>query len=174
MREIADASRVQSFMKELGLSVRQDARVYLTGGATAVLEGWRNTTLDIDIKLIPDSDEILRAIPRLKDQLKINIELASPDQFIPELPGWRDRSRFIQQVRRIFFFHYDFYSQVLAKLERGHAKDLLDVGHMLSGGFIEKDELLRLFETIEPNLYRYPALDPPSFRQAVERFLSSE
>jgi hypothetical protein len=173
MRELADAGRVERFMETLGRSVSTEARVYLTGGATAVLEGWRSTTIDIDLKLVPDADEILRAIPRLKEQLRLNVELAAPDQFIPEVPGWRDRSRFIRQVRRISFFHYDLYSQALSKLERGHAKDLADTGHMLRVGWIEGDELLRLFGAIEPNLYRYPALDPSSFRQSVERFVSA-
>jgi hypothetical protein len=158
-------------MTALGREVRAPARVYFTGGVSAVLQGWRATTIDIDLKLVPDHDELLRALPRLKEQLRINIELASPDQFIPELPEWRTRSVFIEQVRQISFLHYDFYSQALAKIERQHTKDLLDARQMLDGGLIEKEELLRLYEEIEPQLYRYPALDPPSFRTAVERFL---
>ncbi|MDQ7828028.1 MAG: hypothetical protein QN122_05460 [Armatimonadota bacterium] len=31
----------------------QPARVYFTGGATALLYGWRETTLDVDVKLVP-------------------------------------------------------------------------------------------------------------------------
>lgn len=59
MRELADSTRIERFMRELGKSTSEEGRVYLTGGATAVLEGWRDTTIDVDIKLIPDSDEIL-------------------------------------------------------------------------------------------------------------------
>ena len=44
---------------------------------------------------------------RLKDELDINVELASPDHFIPAVPGWRDRSLLIGQEGRIRFFHYD-------------------------------------------------------------------
>ncbi len=148
-------------------------RVYFTGGVSAVLLGWRSTTVDVDLKLVPDSDDLLRAIPALKEKLSLNIELASPDQFIPELPAWRERSVFIDQIRRLSFFHYDFYSQALAKLERGHVKDRLDVQEMLRRGLIEERELLRLFSAIEPDLYRYPALDPPSFREAVEELVDS-
>ena len=173
MREVADAGRVERFMEALGAEVRAPGRIYFTGGATAVLLGWRETTIDVDLKLVPDSDEILRAIPRLKDQLSLNVELASPDLFIPELPGWRERSRFIRQIRQLSFLHYDFYAQALAKLERGDVKDLLDVEHMEREGLIEADELLRLFEAIEPELYRFPAIEPPGFRRAVERFVAS-
>ncbi len=44
---------------------------------------------------------------------------------------------------------------------------------MLRAGLIESDELLRLFAAIEPELYRFPAIDPSSFRSAVEEFASS-
>lgn len=60
----------------------------------------------------------------------------------------------------------------MAKLERGHEKDLLDVGSMLRTGRIETGELLRLFAAIEPSLCLYPAIDPPTFRRAVEAFVA--
>ena len=174
MRPLANAQRVERFMEALGRVGRSPVRVYLTGGATAVLEGWRETTIDIDLKLIPDDDAILRAIPRLKDEIGINVELASPDQFIPEVPGWRERCRFICQIGQISFYHYDLYAQALSKLERGHDKDLLDVSYMLRSGRIEPDELIRLFGRIESELHRYPAIDPATFRRAVEEFVKQD
>lgn len=173
MRALADADRIRQFMEALAEASETSGRVYFTGGVSAVLLGWRTTTIDVDLKLVPDSDELLRAIPRLKEKLALNVELAAPDQFIPELPGWRERSAFIRQIRRLSFLHYDFYSQALSKLERAHVKDLLDAGEMLRQGLIERAELLRLFSTIEPELYRYPAIDPPSFRAAVEELCRS-
>lgn len=83
MRELADTRRIERFMQGLGEAVDVEGRVYLTGGATAVLYGWRKTTIDVDIKLIPDRDEILREISRLKEELDLNIELAAPSDFIP-------------------------------------------------------------------------------------------
>jgi hypothetical protein len=87
MRPRADADRIDAFVRALGRAARTPARLYLTGGATAVLEGWRGTTVDIDVHLEPDLDELLRHIPELKERLGVNVELASPAQFIPELPG---------------------------------------------------------------------------------------
>jgi hypothetical protein len=78
MRELADSTRIERFMRELGRAPRSTGRVYIAGGATAVLHGWRKTTVDVDIKLIPDRDEILREIPRLKQELDLNVELAAP------------------------------------------------------------------------------------------------
>src|ERR1043166_7925189 len=44
MRELADSTRIELFMRELGRAARADSHAYLTGGATAVLHGWRATT----------------------------------------------------------------------------------------------------------------------------------
>jgi hypothetical protein len=46
--------------------------------ATAVLLGWRGTTIDVDFVMRPEDDALLRAIPALKEELQINVELASP------------------------------------------------------------------------------------------------
>jgi hypothetical protein len=133
-----------------------------------LLEGWRDTTIDVDLKLVPENDDVLRAIPRLKDQLEMNVELAAPSDFIPELPGWEERCRFVAQEGSLTFCHYDFYAQALSKLERRHAKDLVDVRAMLDRGLIERQRLQQLYDQIEPQLFRYPAIDPPTFRRAVQ------
>ena len=81
------------------------------------------------------------------------------------------RSSFIAREGGIDFFHYDFYAQALAKIERGHSTDLLDVREMIANGLVEPSRLLDYFSRIEDQLYRYPAIDAKSFRQAVEEFL---
>ncbi len=144
------------------------ARVYLTGGATAVLLGWRPTTIDIDVRWEPDHDELFRALPWIKEHLNVNVELAWPFDFIPYLPGWQDRCRFITSEGRLQFLHCDFYAQALAKIERGHAQDRGDVRAMLTEGLVEPDLLRKHFEAIESSLYRYPAIDPPSFRRGLD------
>lgn len=171
MRRPVDADRLERFLTELGRAGRSDVRVYLTGGACAVLQGWRPSTLDVDLKLVPDSDALLQAIPRLKESLEINVELAAPDQFIPELPGWQERSPLIRREGTVSFYHYDFVSQALAKLERGHAQDLADVAEMARRDLIDPGDLFARFEQIVPDLPRYPAIDPASFRRAVEQFV---
>jgi hypothetical protein len=171
MRRPVDAERVRRFMRSLGAEAAQDARAYFTGGATAVLLGWRPSTIDLDIKLEPESDRLLRAIPRLKEELEINVELASPGDFIPELLGWREGSTYIAREGRLSFYHYDLRAQVLAKIERGHEQDLADVRQILARGLVERGDVLRRFEQIEPDLYRYHAIDPPTFRRALEQVL---
>jgi hypothetical protein len=80
-------------MRRLGAEARRPARVYFTGGATAVLLGWRPSTIDVDLRLVPEHDELLRALPALKEDLRLNIELASPADFIPVADGREDRIR---------------------------------------------------------------------------------
>jgi len=167
VRELADSQRIRRFMRALGERAEAECRVYFTGGATAVLEGWRTETIDADILVVPDSDRLLQAIPDLKESLRINVEIASPAHFIPEIPGWQGRSRFIERHGKASFYHYDFYAQALAKIERGEQKDLADVGEMVARGLVEPATAWDLFRTIEPHLYRFPAIDPARFRRAV-------
>jgi hypothetical protein len=44
---------------------------------------------------------------------------------------------------------------------------------MFARGLIEAPELRRLFLVIEPSLYRYPAIDPRSFRRAFGEILAA-
>ncbi|MCM3871683.1 MAG: hypothetical protein ND895_13455 [Pyrinomonadaceae bacterium] len=169
MRQKVTASRLHDFIKALGDAAKTPVRIFLVGGATAVLLGWRVSTIDVDVKVIPDSDNILQSLPALKERLEMNIELASPDDFIPALPGWQERSRFIEQAGKIGFYHYDFYAQALAKIERGHDTDTRDVQEMIQRGLIEPKRILELFSSIEDQLFRYPAIDGASFRRSVEQ-----
>lgn len=154
-------------MRELGRAARSEGRVYLTGGATAVLHGWRESTIDVDIKLIPDRDELLREIPRLKAELDLNIELAAPSDFIPLPPGWEERSPLICSEGKLSFHHFDPVAQALAKAERGHAQDLIDVRTMIESGLVDPGQVRAQFDLVEPELYRFPAIDPEAFRAAV-------
>lgn len=171
MRAPADSERVRNLARELGRT-SEAARVYLTGGATAVLEGWRNSTIDVDIRIEPESDDLLRRIAIAKEKLDINVELASPADFIPELPDWRERSPFLFREGSLDFHNFDPYSQALSKIERDFELDREDVGAMFERGLVEPERLRELFETIEPDLFRFPAIDAASFRARLERTLS--
>lgn len=171
MRALADAARLRRFLQELAREADAEVVVYLTGGATAVLLGWRDSTIDADILFEPERDVLYRALPRLKDLLQLNVEIVSPAHFIPELPGWRERSLSIERVGRVGFYHYDPYSQVLSKIERGHPQDLGDVEQFLARQLVEPRRLRELFEDIAARLYRYPAIDPASFRRRLDEAL---
>jgi hypothetical protein len=171
MRALADADRIRRFMRALGREAEQATAAYFTGGATAVLLGWRATTIDVDVKLVPESESLLRSLSRLKDELAVNVELVSPADFVPVPAGWEARSLFIARAGQMSFLHFDPYAQAIAKLERAHAQDLDDVRAFVEHGLVEPERALEYFRAIEPELYRYPAVDPPSFRARVEEAL---
>ena len=168
MRELADAERIRAFMRAAGNAAAREGICYMTGGATAVLVGWRATTIDVDLSLDPEQDEMLRELPRIKEELGINVELASPRDFIPLPPEWEARALSVAREGLLSFAHFDPYSQALSKLERGHAHDLEDVEAMQRLGLVEPARLHELFAEIEPELYRFPAIDPARFRAAVD------
>jgi hypothetical protein len=171
MRPPVDGQGIRALARELGRIARGSVRIYLTGGSTAVLEGWRETTMDVDLRFEPEVDELLRALPELKERLGVNIELVSPPDFVPELPGWRERSPLVFREGRVDVHQFDLYSQALSKIERGFEQDLADVRMMISRGLVEPMRLREFYDAIEPELYRYPAIDPPSFRRQVDAAL---
>ncbi|HEX7276884.1 MAG TPA: hypothetical protein VF244_05870 [Acidimicrobiales bacterium] len=168
MRRLATAERIRAFLSGLGRAAREPTTAYLTGGSTAVLLGWRDSTIDIDLKLVPDSGSLLRAVPALKEELEVNVELASPDLFLPVPAGWEDRSPWEVTEGVLVVRHFDLTAQAMAKIERGHARDLDDVRAMLERGLVEGEGLLAYLDAIEDELYRFPAVDPRSLRRAVE------
>lgn len=174
MRGETDRPKLENWMQALGKILKAPARIYLVGGATAVYEGWRTSTIDIDLKAEPEPTGFYEAIAETKEGHDLNIELASPEQFIPELPGWRERSKFLVRYGVLDFYAYDFYAQALAKIERGHTRDLTDVRAMRKAGHIDDARLLELFESIRLNLIRYPAIDPETFSRAVYTTVSEQ
>lgn len=173
MREPADAERIERFLVALAQAATAPTTVYLVGGASAVLVGWRAMTRDIDLVIRPESDALLRAIPRLKDELSINVELAAPDHFIPVPAGWESRSPLVRRIGLLTVCHYDFTAQALAKIERGHSRDLDDVRAMLAARLVSRAALRDAFEQAAPDLYRYPAIDPDTYRAALDAILAT-
>jgi hypothetical protein len=173
MRGDADRARIERLLSELGKHGSSGDRIYVTGGTSAVEIGWREFTQDVDIRIEAENDEpLLRAIAALKDKLDVNVELASPLDFLPAPPNWTERSPFIARYGSVDVYHVDFALQALAKLERGLARDQLDVAAMLAHGLISAAEILETFESIEPELYRFPAVDADDLRRTVEAFVT--
>ncbi|WP_050897209.1 hypothetical protein [Patulibacter medicamentivorans] len=91
MRPPVDVERIRALAVVLSRATRTETVLYLTGGATAVIEGWRASTVDIDLRLEPDSDEVMKALVQAKRDLDINVESASAG-LRAGASSWRDRS----------------------------------------------------------------------------------
>src|SRR5262245_53331441 len=98
MRRKVTVETLNEFMRELAAAAQSPGKVYLTGGATALLLGFRDQTIDIDLKLDPEPKGVFEAIGRLKNSLDVNVKSASPDNFIPATREWRERSAQIASI----------------------------------------------------------------------------
>jgi hypothetical protein len=160
-------------MERLAGSVKGPGKIYFTGGATALLLGFRQQTIDVDVKLDPEPAGAFEAIAVLKDELDLNIELASPADFVPVTATWREGSQLIAAIGRVEFYHFDFTLQALAKIERGHKQDVSDVKDFIGRGHTTKEQLRAAYAEIEPRLIRYPAINPIAFKKKLDAFLNT-
>ncbi len=167
MRAEIDGSRVVQLLAELGRRLRKPHTLYLVGGSSAVVVGWRASTHDIDVRPEPDSDELLRMLQELKRELDMNIELASPLDFLPALDGWQDRSPYVGSWGPLDVRHLDFRLQALAKLERGLDTDLDDVRAMLARNLVTAGELHEGFSAMRARLFRFPAVDEATLERRL-------
>lgn len=167
MRPNVDRPRIEQFLVELGRRFRQTGRLYLVGGAALVHAGIRPgssaTTQDIDVDVA--SGDMYQTIGQIKQQLNINIEFASPGDFIPLPRNWRQLSRFVGRYGKIDVFYFDFYSIALSKIERGNARDLQDVALLLQQSIITLTELDRVSQEVAAQMGKgtYKRLNPQTF-----------
>ena len=169
MRQRVDQQRIELFLQRLGRQFNKPGRIYLVGGTTMVYEGLRQQTLDIDLALeIADEDHsaFIATIRQLKESLSLNIEEASPADFIPLPAGYRERSQFVGRYGLLDVFHFDLYSTALSKIERGTENDFADVLALLQTGHLEIAKLSECFHEI---LLRYATdslkQDPVEFQR---------
>lgn len=131
---------------------------------------WRASTIDVDLKFNPEPSGVFEALPKLKNSLDINIELAAPDDFVPALPGWKERSPWIETHNQVDFHHFDFYTQALSKIERNLSKDESDVAAMFEAGLVTPEKLISLVnELTDGQWLRYPTLEPEIIIQNVSK-----
>ncbi len=168
-REEVDRQRIERFLMALGQRFRQAGRIYLVGGTTLVWEGLRAQTIDIDIAYdiaAADASEFMRTVQTLKRELNINVEEASPGDFIPLPAGYRERSQFVGRYGTLDVFHFDPYSTALSKIERGRDEDLSDVIMLLKNGNLQMDRLVAYFEEILPRVEAHSLKsDPVEFQR---------
>ncbi|HEX4824114.1 MAG TPA: DUF6036 family nucleotidyltransferase [Candidatus Polarisedimenticolaceae bacterium] len=174
MRQPLTPARVQAFLKELARSApdRGSYRVFVVGGGTAILLGWRPSTFDLD--LYARDERVFRDIQGIKERLDINVEFARPEDFVPPLSGSDDRHLFVERVGRVELYHYDPYAQLLSKVSRGFAQDLDDARRFVTSGMVDPERFRALVAAIPDKTFaKYPALSKSILLRSVERFLAS-
>jgi hypothetical protein len=169
MRQSVDKAAIESFLQQLGRTFLKPARLYLVGGAALVHLGVRpGFTQDIDIQVGGVNEgELIVAIQRLIQQMQVNVEFASPVDFIPLPTQWETQARFIGRYGKIDVFYFDFYSIALSKIERGNNRDIADVKLLVQQGIITLSELDVAFQEVLSQLGkgRYPRITPQRFSE---------
>jgi hypothetical protein len=163
---------IQTFMKAVGKMVKNDATFYVTGGTTAVLLGFRNGTIDIDIA--GNMDELFAFIPALKEEFQINIEMAKPTDFVPSLPGECDRHIMIVSYGKVRFMHFDPYAQAFSKIVRAHATDIADVKALAKEKIVDLKKLVDMITKLpDCDFEKYPRLNRAAVEATVQSFVES-
>ncbi len=173
VRRSLTRSGLHDLMRELARSAprRGSYRVFFVGGGTAVLEGWRESTIDAD--LCSDGEEIFRDIQGIQERLELHIEFARPEDFVPALAGSAERHVLLEKIGKVSFYHYDPYAQLLSKVVRGFDRDMQDARKFLASGMVDGKRFRSLVKAIPKAAYsKYPALSPNAVLEAVDDFLS--
>jgi hypothetical protein len=167
LRRAVDRPLIERFLRAVGDQYRRGARLYLVGGTTMVYEGLRQQTLDIDLAIEvanADHSDLFGVLRAVRQALDINVEEASPGDFIPLPAGYANRHIFIGTFGQVDAFHFDLYSMALSKTERGRVTDLKDVVLLLQKQHIEWKMLESQFREI------LPLMDMKSLRQDSAEF----
>ena len=169
MRPNVDKQAIESFLQQLGRTFRKPGRLYLVGGAALVHAGVRpGFTQDIDIQVGGANEgEFIIGIQRLIQQMQINIEFASPKDFIPLPSQWEAHAQYVSRYGQIDVFYFDFYSIALSKIERGTTRDVEDVKLLVQQQRIGLDELDAAYQEVFAQLGkgRYPKVTPERFAE---------
>jgi hypothetical protein len=106
--------------------------------------------------------ELPRTIPSPEHKLYLLLARGKGDA------GHSAYNALIRREGKLSFHHFDPVAQALSKVERGHDQDIRDVQEMIAAGLVNPAEALIQFKAIEPELFRFPAIDPDSFHKAVD------
>lgn len=140
MRERTDRARLRRFLRSLGRRLRRPVRFYLVGGAVMIDLGLRPTTLDIDYVAEADEtpalDDLEQTIRLLKQELNLNVEPASPADFLPVSRSAWSKSRYVDTYGRVTVYYFHIPSLVIAKAARGFEQDFEDAEQLVRSGVV--------------------------------------
>jgi len=176
-RRDATQSEINAFLRELGRRFTGSGALYLVGGSMLVYKGYRARTADIDYRFearTGDDGLFVQAVRATQRVVNLNVEPASPADFIPLPQGWRDRSPFLAQHGGLAVYAFDPLSTALAKIERGQERDVDDVLALCRTGALTIEQIVAGFDEIAPRIdtEALPRIREDDFRRKVEAFVT--
>ena len=135
--------------------------------------GLRGATLHIDYVAVSDDpaalEDLERAIRGFKDELDVNVEPASPADFLPVPRSVLDRSRYVERHGQVGVYYYHLPTQVIAKAARGLELDLADAEGMIRSGAVTWNDVRATWEEIRSSPTGWLRYEPDE----IERRLSA-
>lgn len=168
-----DTMAVQQALRELGKQTRAPTTAYLFGGSVLLLRGLRQgATQDLDLWSYDNNAALDTAVQVVK-RTNVSIDFLDPAAFLPLPDGWETRSTFAGSYGQLQVYYLDPYAIALSKIGRAQPKDVNDVQLLAQYGLITRDELLRLYQTIQPQLGTgmYLGIDPAAYDGKLHQML---
>ena len=134
--------------------------------------GLRAATVDIDYVADADDPAALAdfelAVRHLKNELDINIEPASPADFLPIPRSALDQSRYVGQYGAVSVYHYHLPSLILSKAARGLEQDLDDVIRLVRAGAVAWDDVEAMWRTVRAQPTGWLRYEPDEVERRLE------
>jgi len=151
--------------------MRRPLRFYLVGGAAIVDQGMRDATVDVDFVVDADDpaaiDEFERLVPELKNELNINLEPASPADFLPVPPGALDRSLYARTYGAVTVYYYDPVATAISKIARGAERDLSDVRALLASERVTWEQIESMWRQMRASPRGWVRYDPETVERRI-------
>jgi hypothetical protein len=134
--------------------------------------GLRGSTLDIDYVAAGDDpvalEELERAIRGLKEELDVNVEPASPADFLPIPRSVLDRSRFVGRHGTVDVYYYHLPTLVVAKAARGFELDLADAEQLVRTGEVGWSDVEATWQEIRSSPTGWLRHEPDEIEQRLQ------
>ncbi|MGH2461227.1 MAG: DUF6036 family nucleotidyltransferase [Chloroflexota bacterium] len=173
MREYAERSRIDHFLRTLGRRLSFPIRLYLVGGSIIVDLGLRAATLDLGYVVDADDTRALedfeRLIPVLKNELQINVEPASPADFIPVPANVLARSPYVRSYGKVSVYYYDLPSVVISKVARGAERDLADIESLVQTGAVTWQKVEDTWQEMRKSPRGWLRHDPAEIERKLQK-----
>jgi hypothetical protein len=164
VRNYAERSRIDQFLRVLGRRLRLPVRLYLVGGSIVVDMGLREATLDVDYVAQSDSPEALaeleQTIPILKNELQVNVEPASPADFLPVPANVLARGKYVRTYGNVSVYYYDLSTTIISKVARGTERDLDDAAALIQSGAVSWEDVDQTWREIRSSPRGWLRHDP--------------
>lgn len=172
---VVDRRTLHRFFEQLGRCYQHSGTLYLVGGTSLILLAAKESTFDINIQfdIAPEHlSDFIRCLRETSRDLKLPVEQASPEQFIPLPSGHQERREYIGRYGNLDVLHFDPYSLALSKLHRGNEKDFADVIGMVHHAIIDQEQLSAYFQEILPEYEFYRVgTNPEDFKRKFALFV---